>query len=507
MNKSFAALPGAILFLLLLITSCSTTYKVEQSYKSPKREFRGAWIQTAFQEEYSRMSVAEMKQSFVRKLDFLQRCGINAIIFQVRPEADAFYMSELEPWSRFYTGQQGLAPEGNFDVMAFLIKECHSRNMEFHAWLNPYRASTAGNTSFADTHIYHRHPEWFVRYNKQILFDPGIPGCRAFICRVVRDIVTRYDIDAIHMDDYFYPYPVAGETFPDDRSFRRYGIPAGYSASQRADWRRDNVNKLISELRRTILLAKPWVRFGISPFGIYRNQRSTPVGSGSRTNGLQNYDDLYADVIHWVEQGWIDYNMPQIYWEIGHSAADYATLINWWDKHAGDIHLYIGQDVARTMNASDLTRKMYYERNLPHVAGNCFWPANELLWNTGGIADSLRRHYHRYPSLIPAYTHQHDHAPKHVKNLDVNWTSKGYLLHWEAEQSPTNPELATYFVIYRFANNEKVDLDDPRHIVATTRNCYYYLPYEDGQTKFHYVVTAVDRFHNESKGKGKKVKL
>ena len=188
--------------LVLLAASCSSSRHIESTenvYKSPKREFRGAWIQTAFQSEYSEMSVAEMRKSFIRKLNYLQRCGINAIIFQVRPEADAFYRSKLEPWSRFYTGEQGVAPEGNFDVMAFLIKECHKRNMEFHAWLNPYRASTAGKTKFADNHIYYKHPEWFVTYNKQILFDPGIPDCRAFICRVIRDIVTRYDVDAIRI--------------------------------------------------------------------------------------------------------------------------------------------------------------------------------------------------------------------------------------------------------------------------------------------------------------------
>ena len=315
-----------LLLILLLgaVTSCKTTRQIPQqpTGKEAKREFRGAWIQTAFQGEYKDMTPAQMRKDFIRKLDYLQKCGINAIIFQVRPEADAFYKSDIEPWSRFYTGRQGLAPAGDFDVMAFLIEECHKRNMEFHAWLNPYRASTAGNTRFADSHIYNKHPEWFMTYNKQILFDPGLPESRQFICRVVRDIVSRYDVDAIHMDDYFYPYPVAGMPFPDDKSFQKYGLNKGYKASQRADWRRENVNTLIREIKRTILLSKPWVRFGISPFGIYRNKKSTPDGSGSNTNGLQNYDDLYADVTRWVKEGWIDYNIPQIYWEIGHPAAD-----------------------------------------------------------------------------------------------------------------------------------------------------------------------------------------
>lgn len=499
------------LFLLLIIgcvTSCKTieTPQTAAMKEYPKREFRGAWIQTAFQGEYKEMTPAEMRRSFVRKLNFLQACGINAIIFQVRPEADAFYRSKLEPWSRFYTGEQGVAPEGNFDVMAFLIKECHKRNMEFHAWLNPYRISTAGNTKFAASHIYHRHPEWFVTYNKQILFDPGLPQSRQFICKVVKDIVTRYDVDAIHMDDYFYPYPAAGAFFPDDKSFRRYGLVKGYKPEQRADWRRENVNLLIQELKRTILLSKPWVRFGISPFGIYRNKKSTPDGSGSNTNGLQNYDDLYADVLHWVKEGWIDYNIPQIYWEIGHPAADYATLIGWWSQYAGNSHLYIGQDVARTMKAAQLTEKMRLERSLPNIQGNCFWPANEILWNNKGVADSLKQHYHRYPALIPAYTHLHDRAPKPVKKLKAEWTAEGYMLHWKAEQDKGNPELATYFVVYRFGKKEKIDLENPAHIVAITRNTYYKLPYDEGDTRYRYVVTAVDRFHNESK-KGRTVKV
>lgn len=500
-----------LVMFLCFITSCTTTRQIstQKTEGKDKREFRGAWIQTAFQGEYKDMTPAQLRKDFVRKLNYLQACGINAIIFQVRPEADTFYKSDIEPWSRFYTGQQGVAPAGNFDVMAFLVEECHKRNMEFHAWLNPYRVSTAGNTRFADSHIYHKHPEWFVTYNKQILFDPGLPESREFICKVVRDIVSRYDIDAIHMDDYFYPYPAAGMSFPDDNSFRKYGLNKGYTNAQRGDWRRENVNTLIRELKRTILLSKPWVRFGISPFGIYRNKKSTSDGSGSETNGLQNYDDLYADVLHWVKEGWIDYNMPQIYWEIGHPAADYITLIQWWNKHAmpQGTHLYIGQDVARTMKADQLTRKMLYERSLSKVKGNCFWPANEILWNNKGVADSLKSNYHRYPALIPAYSHMHNHPPQEVKKLQTEWTADGYKLHWQAEQSATNPELASYFVVYRFDNKEPVDLTNPAKIVKITREASYLLPYNNGKQKYHYIVTAVDRFHNESQGKSKKVTL
>ena len=405
------------LFLLVLLLAAGVRAQAPSGNAYPKREFRAAWIQ-AVNGQFRGIPTEKLKQTLVGQLNSLQGAGINAIIFQVRPEADALYASQHEPWSRFLTGTQGQMPSPMWDPMQFMIEECHKRNMEFHAWLNPYRASTAGNTRFADSHIYNKHPEWFVTYNKQILFDPGLPESRQFICRVVRDIVSRYDIDAIHMDDYFYPYPVAGMPFPDDKSFQKYGLNKGYKVSQRAEWRRENVNKLIREIKRTILLSKPWVRFGISPFGIYRNKKSTPDGSGSNTNGLQNYDDLYADVARWVKEGWIDYNIPQIYWEIGHPAADYITLIQWWNKNATreGTHLYIGQNVARTMKADQLTRKMLYERSLSKVKGNCFWPANEILWNNKGVADSLKQNYHRYPALIPAYTHLHNRAPQETES-------------------------------------------------------------------------------------------
>jgi uncharacterized lipoprotein YddW (UPF0748 family) len=483
---------------------------------TPKREFRGAWVSVVHQEQYKKMSVPEMQSYFVNMLDSLQAWHINAIIFQVRPAADAFYYSEIEPWSRYLTGQQGKAPQGNFDPMAFVIEEAHNRHIEFHAWLNPYRVTLSEGDVLHRSHIYHQHPEWFVKYGQQLYFDPGLPESRAFICQVVKDIVHRYDVDAIHMDDYFYPYPVNGQKFPDDASFRQYAATQGFSSNQRGDWRRNNVNVLIRQIKQTIVLEKPYVRFGISPFGIYRNKKNTPDGSGSDTNGLQNYDDLYADVKLWVEKGWIDYNIPQIYWEIGHSAADYETLIRWWTRNNFGAHLYIGQDVERTVKAADarnpaknqLTRKMELERTLPAVYGNCFWPAYELMKNRGGITDSLRRNYHRYPALIPAYLHQHEKRPKEVKSLKAEWTSQGYVLHWKRNGDPHNPEKGQYYVIYQFKNKEKTNLEDPSKIVTITRGTSYTLPYNKGAEKYKYVVTSVDRFHNESKkGKSKTVKL
>jgi uncharacterized lipoprotein YddW (UPF0748 family) len=501
--------------ILLLFTAILSLSAFSQP--APKREFRGAWIHVIGQSQYRNMTSQEMKQYFVNLLDSLQAYHVNAVIFQVRPTADAFYYSEIETWSQYLTGMQGKAPDSNFDPMAFVLEETHKRLMEFHAWLNPYRVTASENDVLCDAHLYYQHPERFLKYGKQLYFDPGLPENRDFICKVVKDILSRYDVDAIHMDDYFYPYPIAGEQFPDENSFKRYAPQQGFSANQVGDWRRNNVNLLIEQVRRTIFAAKPWVRFGISPFGIYRNKKSTPDGSGSNTNGLQNYDELYADVLLWMQKGWIDYCVPQIYWEIGHQAADYETLIYWWnEQRAKNSHLYIGQDVERTMKFPDLQfpernqlpRKKQLERTLPGIDGTCWWPGYSLVRNSNGIADSLKNNYQAYPALIPAYTHLHKKVPKDVKSLKAEWTPNGYLLHWQRNGDSANPEKAQYYVIYCFKNGEKIQLNNPAKIVSVTNKTSFLLPYEKGTMKYKYVVTSVDRFHNETKkGKSKKVKL
>lgn len=514
--RHFVLLLSSIL-IPLLYSGCSSSRSAQvQKKELPKREFRGAWVSVIYQSQYQNMSSREMKQYFTDMLDELKACNVNAIVFQVRPTADAVYDSPIEPWSRHLTGVQGKAPELSFDPMAFLIEECHKRAMEFHAWLNPYRVTASKSDELSNDHIYWRNPDLFVQYGNQTYFDPGYPENRAHICRVVKDIVSRYDVDAIHMDDYFYPYPIAGEQFNDDRSFGMYGAAQGFASSQRADWRRNNVNKLIQELRQAITVTKPWVRFGISPFGIYRNKKSTPDGSGSNTNGLQNYDDLYADVQLWAEKGWIDYLIPQVYWEIGHTAADYETLVHWWAKNRKGGHLYIGQDVARTMKASDvrgisgdqLDHKMTLQRSQPAVGGACWWNAYELLKNMGSIADRLKQTEQAHPALIPAYTHLHNKSPKDIKKLKAEWTRDGYILHWSDDRNRNNPEAASYYVLYRFGKGDKENFNDPSKIVAVTGDASYKLPYKKGKDKYKYVVKTVDRFHNESKkGKSVKVKL
>jgi len=500
------------LFFLFSVVFIGSLY----SQITQKREFRGAWVHVVGETSYKNMATGEMKGYLIDMLDKLQALNFNVVIFQVRPAADALYPSKLEPWSRYLTGKQGLAPDPYFDPMAFMIEECHKRNIEFHAWLNPYRVTTSSNDVLDKSHIYHKYPERFIKYDSKIYFDPGVPQNRDFICKVVKDIVKRYDVDAIHIDDYFYPYPVTGQKFNDDSSFEYYAQKQGFAPNQRDDWRRNNVNLLIEKMNKTIKKEKSWVRFGISPFGIYRNKKNTPDGSGSDTKGLQAYSDLYADVMLWVKNGWVDYNIPQIYWEIGHQAADYETLVKWWSRNNFGAHLYIGQEVSRTMKAPDpyyssdnqLTRKMELERTTPAVYGNCFFHVYNLIKNTGGIADSLKNNYHPYPALIPAYLHLHDKPPKEVKSLKAEWTKDGYKLKWKRNGNVKKPKTAQQFIVYRFRENERINLQNTSKIVEITTHTEYLLPYKTGQQEYIYVVTGVDRFFNESQeGKIQIVKL
>lgn len=503
MNLKKLLLLCCALFMLATGMKAQTT-----AARYPKREFRGAWIQ-AVNGQFQGVPTEQLKQTLIQQLNSLQGAGINAILFQVRPEADALYASRLEPWSRFLTGVQGKAPDPYWDPMQFMIDECHKRGMEFHAWINPYRVKTSTTTQLAPEHVYHIHPEWFVQYGNQLYFDPALPESRRHICMVVSDIVARYDVDAIHMDDYFYPYPVQGLDFPDDQSFARYG--GGFS--NKADWRRSNVNVLIKKLHETIRGIKPWVKFGVSPFGIYRNEATDPLGS--KTRGLQNYDDLYADVLLWAREGWIDYNIPQIYWQIGHPAADYDTLVRWWARHAEDRPLFIGQDVMRTVqhadpanpNQNQLPRKMQLQRAFQTIGGSCQWYAAAVVQNAGNYRDALVAEYHKYPALPPVFTFMDSKAPGKVRKVKPVWTADGYLLFWTAPRYHEEMDRAVQYVVYRFDDKEEINLEDASHIVAVTRNTFYSLPYQDGKRRYRYVVTALDRLHNESKSVVRKVKL
>lgn len=494
-----------LLLTFLLLWPCVTA----QNFL-PKREFRGAWIQI-INGQFEGMSRDQMQENLTHQLNVLQQCGINAIMFQVRGEADAMYASPYEPWSRFLTGRQGTAPNPYWDPLAWMITECHKRGMELHAWINPFRAKTKGTKELALNHPYVKHPERFFEYDGLYLFDPGLNENRRYICQIAADIVRRYDVDGIHMDDYFYPYPVAGMTLPDQATY----ITHKNGIDNVDDWRRYNVNLFMEMMHDSIRAVKPWVKFGVSPFGIYHNVQPGSNIPGSNTRGLQNYDNLYADVLYWINKGWVDYNIPQIYWEIGHKAADYEELIKWWSRFAGGRPLFIGQDVERTVRAADLknpqrnqmSAKFGLQRSLRGIQGSCLWYSAAVVRNEGNYATALQKNYHRTPALQPLFPFIDDEAPGKPRKLKTMWMPNGYYLFWTAPKGTQEMDVARNYVVYRFEQGERIDLFNPEHIVAITPQTFYRLPYENGRKKAVYVVTALDRLQNESKAVKKKVKL
>lgn len=337
-----------------------------------------------------------------------------------------------------------------------------------------------------------------------------MPENREYICRVVDDIVSRYDVDGVHIDDYFYPYPVAGQSIPDSNEFARYNN----GIRDIGDWRRYNVNLCIKELGETIHRRKPWVKFGVSPFGIYRNKRTAP-NIGSDTGGLQNYDDLYADVLLWVNNGWVDYCAPQLYWQIGHKTADYKTLINWWNRYSSNRPIFIGEDVERTVKFADVDNpsinqmpaKYALRSQMRNVSGVVLWYSKAVVDNVGNYATVLKNSYWKYPALQPLMPFIDDDRPRKPRKVKPIWTSDGYILFWTQPKGKDWDDKAVKYVIYRFARGEKVDIDDATHIIDITTDTFYKLPYVDGETKYTYVVTSLDRMGNESKGVKKKVKL
>ena len=495
-----------LLMSVILLLSCASTKKMQTTVEMhPKREFRGAWIQ-AVNGQFTGMSEQEMKKYLTEMLDNLQKVNVNAVIFQVRVEGDALYESRYEPWSRFLTGVQGKSP--GWDPLAFMVDECHKRNMELHAWINPYRARTKGTTKVAANHMSAKKPEDFIKYEGQLYFNPSLQSNRDHICAIVRDILHRYDVDGLHIDDYFYPYPTAGKEFADDKWFKASG------AKEKGEWRRENVNHLIYQLHRTVREVKPWVKFGVSPFGIYRNEKSWEFGS--KTNGLQCYDDLNADVLYWIEQGWVDYCIPQVYWEIGHKAADYDTLVKWWAKYASKRPLYIGQDVQRTVKAKDAgsptgnqqVEKYMMQRAQGNVQGSCFWDAASAANNVDGYRDYLANGLFRYPALMPLYTHIDSKAPSKVKGLRLIEENGERVLVWLLDDNAGKDRMNAphRYVVYCFKKGEKVVLDKPENIIAITSKPFYKLP-EGMDGKCTFVVTVLDRMQNESKGYKCKVNL
>lgn len=368
-------------------------------------EFRGVWIASVDNIDWPRRGQTNpenQRAEFIRQLDMHQRNGLNAAVVQVRPAADAFYPSPYEPWSQWLTGTQGKAPSPYYDPLQFTIDEAHKRGMEYHAWVNPYRANfSVGRASISANHVTRQHPDWFLKYGSTLYFDPGNKEAQAWVVNVIKDIVTRYDVDAIHMDDYFYPYRIAGKEFPDTASYRKYG--AGMA---RDDWRRSNTDSIILKLTTAIHEAKPWVKFGISPFGVWRNKSKDPDGSDTKA-GVTNYDDLYADILLWLKNGWIDYVAPQVYWEFSQKNAPFAPIVKWWNEHSYGRHCYIGLGYYKAGTSAAwrdrtlMPRQVAYTRTMPNVQGQVYFSSATFDKNPYGWNDWLRNHYYRAQVAVP----------------------------------------------------------------------------------------------------------
>lgn len=375
------------------------------SAAAQRAELRAVWVATVSNIDFpSKPTISSdiQKEEFIRLADMHKSNGMNALVVQIRPATDAFYPSPYEPWSQWLTGKQGQPPVPYYDPLKFMIEETHKRGMEFHAWMNPYRAVfNINGSSIAPSHVTNVHPEWFLTYGDKKYFDPGNKDVQKYVTAVVRDVVSRYAIDAIHFDDYFYPYRIAGKEFPDGGMYYKYG-----NGMNKDDWRRSNTDSIIVMLSRAIKEENKKCQFGISPFGVWRNADKDPLGSLTKA-GQTNYDDLYADILLWLRKGWIDYVAPQLYWEIGHNLADYETLLDWWNKNTYGKNCYIGLGIYRAgsnaawKDKTQLPRQITMLRNREHINGMMFFSSKSFEKNPNGWNDSLKLNYFKDPAPLP----------------------------------------------------------------------------------------------------------
>lgn len=360
---------------------------------------RGAWVSSVYNLDWpsdkSYGNEAVQKLEYAQLLDELQAMGINAVFVQVRPSADALYPSRLVPWSKYLTGAQGADP--GYDPLAYMIEETHGRGMKFHAWFNPFRATVDGNTAdLAPNHVANIHPEWVVRAGSRMYINPGIAEARQHVVNAIMEAVRGYEIDGVHLDDYFYP---SGTVFPDAAQYNE-AVAAGSKLSL-DDWRRDNINQFVRKLGASIRAVKPNVEFGISPFGVWRNAEDDPTGSATKAS-VTAYDDMHADARAWIRGGWIDYILPQIYWSLSLPVARYDVLVDWWtnevsgtgvDLYIGHAPYKLGTTEAGWGTAAEIINQLKYNENKFDIKGSVFFSAKNLRANPLGIASALRQYY------------------------------------------------------------------------------------------------------------------
>lgn len=494
---------------------------------TPKRQFRAMWIASVTNIDWpSRPGLSEeqIKAEYLAWLDLAEQLNHNAVVVQIRPTADAFWPSPYEPWSEWLTGaRDGVGP--GWDPLAFAVEEAHKRNLEFHAWFNPFRISMptgagADINKLAPNHPARQHPDWVFAYppagvaGSRLYYNPGVPEAREFVQTAMMDAVLKYDIDAVHFDDYFYPYPSGSYPIPDDETFAMYN--RGFT--NKADWRRDNINLLIQEMGAKIKAAKPWVKFGVSPFGIWRNKNVDPLGSD--TTGSQSYETVYADTRKWIKEEWIDYVVPQLYWYIGqYPAADYARLVPWWaDVVKGTrVQLYIGQADYKSgdpaygefwMNPHELSNHLTLNRDYPEVQGNIHFSAVQVRANRMGATDIYVNEHYSKPALVPAMPHLPSKPLMFPVVTGAKRGADGVTLKWRPTVNGVGPfGTVTSYAIYRFDGTKVLpgtcDFADASNLIATVRatdgsvQTYLDTTAEPGKS-YTYFVTALDRLYNES---------
>lgn len=490
---------------IISMTIFSFPVHAQNSFTS-KREFRGVWIATVFNTDWphTKNNAAKQKAEFIHLLEEAKKMRMNAVVVQIRPNSDAFYTSNINPWSIYLTGAQGRNP--GYDPLKFMIEESHKRNLEFHAWFNPFRISDTNPDLkvLVPNHPARKNNNWTMKMDKKLYYNPGMPEVRNYVIESIVEVVKNYDIDAVHLDDYFYPYGVT--TIPDYNTYLKYRKDSSVTI---ADWRRNNINSFVRDLSQAIRKTKSYVKFGISPFGIWKNQSSDPTGS--KTAGLESYYAIYADSRTWIRNEWIDYVAPQIYWYIGFKIAEYKTLVNWWanEVKGRKVQLYIGQAVYKIgdtkstswSNSNEMPNQIAYNRTVQNVKGSIYFGIGNLLKNPLQFTSRLKSSIYRYPTLVPNMTWKDYTPPKSPYSGFVKKNGSYNIIQWKN----SGGEDVSYYVVYRFAGNEKINTQSAAKIAAQIKNSgQQQVLYKNwvGNSKidYTYVVTAVDRLHNESAG-------
>lgn len=471
----------------------------------PKNEFRGVWIATVVNIDWPKTSLDNTdkeKADYIAILDAYKKLNYNAVIVQIRSVGDAFYPTELAPWSRFLTGKEGQAPNPDYDALAWMIDEAHERGFEFHAWLNPYRATFDLNKQqLSPNHDIFKHPEWMIEYGGKMYYDPALPEVQSHLTKVVKEVVDKYDIDAIHFDDYFYPYAVPGKVFNDTASYRKYG-----NGLSLADWRRANVSNFVQTISTMIKASKPWVQFGISPFGVWRNKSVDPKGSD--TQSTSNYDDLYADPILWMDQKWIDYILPQLYWSMNNRVANYSKLVKWWSENSNNTAIYIGHASYKIRSDSDkswnfmteIPNQIDFARSFKNVSGSAYFSAKWFMDKNFDIVRHLEENQYKYPAL-PAAVPNLKHIV--IDTPVVNEFIKDSLQYSFNIKYPLNTKVR-YMVVYGAENASKLDINDATQIVDKVMACEnsgsisFTIPAEKMSQFNACAVTFIDYYANES---------